>query len=114
MKKVTFYKMIRDPRENYATPQASTGYKQTYNYYDPSGRDAFEISLIFEKRAFDWAITEEKTGFLVRGNFRTRKEAEKSVTPELLKAINEKLPGLNYYITLVNIERGKREAARCF
>lgn len=111
MKKVTFYKMIRDPRENRARPQQGTGYKQIYSYYDPSSRDTFEISLIFEKRAFDWAITEEKTGFLVRGNYRTRKEAENSITPELLKAINEKLPGLNHYITLVNIERGKRTEA---
>lgn len=109
MKKVTFYKMIFDPRTRKAAPHAATGYKQTFNYYDPSRRDAFEISLIFEKRAFDWAITEEKSGFFVKGDFRTRKEAENSVTAELLKAIAEKLPGLNHYITMVNIERGKRE-----
>ena len=109
MEKITFYKMILDPRTRKAVPQAATGYQQTYNYYDPSRRDAFEISLVFEKRAFDWGITEETSGFFVKGNFRTRKEAENSITPELLKAIAEKLPGLNHYITLVNIERGKRE-----
>lgn len=85
--------------------ETGTGYKKIYTI---SGTNN-EISLIFEKRAFDWAITEEKTGFLVRGDYRTRKEAENSITPELLKAINEKLPRLNHYITLINIERGKRE-----
>lgn len=111
MKKVTFYKVIIDPRTRRATTRAATGYRKIFNYYDPSSRDAFEISLIFEKRAFDWAITEEKSGFLVFGNFPTRKAAENRVTPELLKAINDKLPGLNHYITLVNIARGKAEAA---
>ena len=110
MKKVKFYKMIYDPRTRKAAPQAATGYKQIFNYYDPSTRDAFEISLIFEKRAFDWSITEEKSGFLIKANFRTRKDAENAVTAELLKAISEKLPGLNDYITLVNIERGKHDA----
>lgn len=109
MKKTTFYKMIFDSRTRKATPQISTGYKQTYNYYDPSRREAFDISLIFEKREFDWAITEEKTGFLVRGDFRTRKEAENSITPELLIAISKRLPELNHYITMINIERGRQE-----
>ena len=110
MEKVTFYKMIFDPRTRKAAPQAATGYRQIFNYYDPSGRDAFEISLIFEKRAFDWAITEEKSGFLVKCDFRTRKEAVNSITAEMLKAINEKLPALNNYITMVNIARQKANA----
>ena len=105
MKKITFYKTMFGGANRPPKIETGTGYKKIYTI---SGTNN-EISLIFEKRAFDWAITEEKTGFLVRGDYRTRKEAENSITPELLKAINEKLPRLNHYITLINIERGKRE-----
>lgn len=105
MKKVIFYKTMFGGANRPPKIETGTGYKQ---FYTITGTN-IEISLIFEKRAFGWAITEEKTGLLVRDGYRTRKEAENSITPELLKAISEKLPKLNHYITLVNIERGKRE-----
>ena len=103
MKKITFYKTMFDGDNRPPKIEIGTGYKQLY----PVTGTNIEISLIFEKRSFDWAITEEKTGLLVRRNYRTRKEAENSITPELLKAINERLAKLNHYITLVNIEREK-------
>lgn len=104
MKKVIFYKTMYGGKDQPPKIETATGYKQLYTV---TGEN-LEISLIFEKRSFDWAITEEKSGLLVRDNFRTRKEAAESVTPDLLKAINKKLSSVNYYITLLNIERGKR------
>lgn len=104
MKKINFYKTMQGTNGK-PDIRSATGYQQ---FYTIAGTD-IELSLVFEKCAYDWSITEEKSGFLVNRNFRTRKEAEQSITPELIKAIADKLPGLNYYITLVNIERGKRE-----
>ena len=110
MKKVTFFKTMYGGKNQPPKIETAIGYKQLYTV---TGTD-IEISLIFEKRRYDWSITEEKSGLGVRGNFRTRKEAEQYITPELLKAINERLPSVNHYITLLNIERGKRtEAAQC-
>lgn len=108
MKKVIFYKTMYGEKNQPPKIETSTGYQQ---YYTVSGSD-IEISLIFEKCAHDWSITEEKSGFLVKRNFCTRKEAEQSITPEMIKIIADKLPGLNHYITLLNIERGKREDPR--
>ena len=105
MKKVTFYKTMFGSANRPLKIETGTGYKKKYTI---SGTDN-EISLIFEKRRFDWAITEEKSGMLVLQNFRTRKEAELAVTENLLQAINKKMQSVNYYITLVNIERGKIE-----
>lgn len=105
MKKVIFYKTMYGGKNQPPKIETAAGYKQLYTV---TGTD-IEISLIFEKRSFDdWAITEEKSGLLIRGCFPTRKAAEQAVTPELLKAINEKLPGVNHYITILNIERMKK------
>ena len=104
MKKTTFYKTMFGGSNCPPKIETGTGYKKIYTI---SGTNN-EISLIFEKCRFDWAITEEKSGMLVLRNFRTRKEAELAVTENLLQAINKRLQSVNYYITLLNIERGKR------
>ena len=104
MKKITFYKTMFGGDNCPPKIETGTGYKQLYPV---TGTNA-EISLIFEKRRFDWAITEEKSGMLVLRNFRTRKEAELAVTENLLQAINKRLQSVNSYITLLNIEREKR------
>ena len=104
MKKTTFYKTMFGGDNQPPKIEIGTGYKQLY----PVTGTNIKISLIFEKRRFDWAITEEKSGMLVLRNFRTRKEAELAVTENLLQAINKRLKNMNYYITLLNIEREKR------
>lgn len=104
MKKVIFYKTMSGGEGDPPKIKTATGYRQIYELYEPD----LSISLIFEKRASDWSITEEKSGCLVKTGFRTRKAAEQAITPELLKMIADKLPGLNHYITLLNIERMKR------
>lgn len=101
MKKVIFYKTMYGGKGQPPKIETATGYRQLYTV---TGTD-IEISLIFEKREFEWAITEEKSGFLVKQDFPTRKAAEESVTPELLKMIADKLPTLNDYITVLNIHR---------
>ena len=104
MKKTTFYKTMFGGDNCPPKIETGTGYKKIYTI---SGTNN-EISLIFEKRRFDWAITEEKSGMLILRNFRTRKEAELAVTENLLQAINKRLKSVNSYITLLNIEREKR------
>ena len=104
MKKVTFYKTMFDGAGKPPKIETATGYQ---SYYTITGTD-IEISLIFEKRLHDWAITEEKSGMLVLSNFKTKADAEKAVTCELLRAIHNRLPSVNHYITILNIERGKR------
>lgn len=106
MKKVTFYKSMFGGANKPPRIETATGWQ---SFYTITGTD-IEISLIFENRGNDWAITEEKSGMMVLCNFRTRAEAEKAVTMDLLRKINDRLPSLNYYITILNIERGKRYA----
>ena len=105
MKKVLFYKTMSGGANKPPKIETGTGYKQIYAVL---GTDR-EISLIFEKRAYDWSITEERSGLLILCNFSTRKAAAEAVTPELITRIYERLPSCNKYITMVNIERGKRE-----
>ena len=98
MKKKTFYKMMAGNKI-----EKAEGYQQ---YYNIPGTD-IEISLCFDKRPFDWAITEESSGMLIRRNFKTRKAAESSVNINMLKAIHKRLPSVNHYITMLNIHRGR-------
>ena len=105
MKKVLFYKTMYGGANKPPKIETGTGYKQIYTV---PGTDR-EISLIFEKRAYDWSITEEKSGLMILCNFQTRAAAAQAVTPELITKINDRLPSVNHYITMVNIERGKRE-----
>lgn len=106
MKKVTFYKTMFNSSGKPPKIVTASGYQ---SYYTITGTD-IEISLCFDKRASDWVITEESSGLSVLSGFKTRAEAEKAVTPELLRKIHEVLPSNNKYIQMVNIERGKRYA----
>lgn len=105
MKKVTFYKAMFNGKNKPPRFEKSTGYQ---SFYTVTGTD-IEISLVFEKCPHDWAITEESTGMLVRRNFNTRKEAEAYMTPDLIKAIAERLPSVNDLRTMLNIYRGRVE-----
>ena len=101
MKKVTFYKSMCD-----GSVITATGYQQ---YYTISGTD-IEISLIFEKQGHQgWVITEEKSGLLASWQwFRTRAEAEESVTMDFLRKVEKSLPFAEKCIKRLNIERAKR------
>lgn len=105
MKKVTFYKAMYDGKGKPPRFQKSTGYR---SFYTVTGTD-IEISLVFEKRAHDWAITEESSGMLVLSNFNTRKEAEVAVNPNILRAIADRLHSVNELRTMLNIYRGRVE-----
>ena len=105
MKKVTFYKAMYTSKGKPPKFEKSTGYQ---SFYTVTGTD-IEISLVFEKCPYDWAITEESTGMLVRRNFNTRKEAEAYITPSMIKAIAERLPSVNELRTMLNIYRGRVE-----
>lgn len=105
MKKVTFYKTMYNGKNNPPKLEKAEGYRETYTL--PGTGET--ISLVFEKRAYEWAITEESTGLLVRRNFNTRRDAINSITPELIRLIAEIIPGQDRYRTSINIERGKHE-----
>lgn len=106
MKKTVFYKAKFNGIGEPPKYEKAEGYRQLYTV---TGTD-IEISLIFEKRELDWAITEEKSGLLVWRNFRTRKEAEAFITPEFLQKISDVLYTTRDYVTMLNIYRGRVEA----
>lgn len=106
MKKITFYKAMSGGANRPPKFEIGTGYKKIYTI--SGSKD--EISLIFEKCRFAWAITVEKSGLCLYRHFRTRKEAELSITENLLQELNKCLQRgkYDYYIKLLNIEREKK------
>ena len=103
MKKVTFYKTMFGGKGKPPRFETASGYQ---SFYTVTGTD-IELSLIFHKSGASWAITEESTGLLIQLGFGTRKEAESAITPDLLRKINDRLPSVNEYRTMLNIYRGR-------
>ena len=106
MEKVTFYKTMFAGNGKPPRFEATAGWQK--NFYLRDGD--LIITLNFDKRESGWTITEEKTGLRVGDKFKTRADAEKGVTIDLLKKIREELPKHKELIFDLNIERGKRYA----